>query len=389
MSLSPITSTFQRKNFLQTPHSGYHWDGSDRRFFEGWYFRVTLPEHRQSFAFMYSIDDPAGGTANVGGCAQILGANEQYFCRTFPNVKTFWADSQSLALGHWGKVNASANNSNNYIKPRYLNPEEFNATLAEGYQVTATWHQGKLQDPRTKQWCCWEYQIQPVYGWGDDTRGQLSTGGILSFLPIFEPGWQVLMAHGLATGWISWNNQRYEFNHVPAYSEKNWGGSFPSKWFWIHCNSFNKYPDLALTAAGGKRQALWWLESVAAIGIHYQNKFYEFAPWNAEVSWEVAPWGYWWMTATNDYYSVELEGMTNQSGTLVRVPTVDGLQFRCRDTTQGDLRLRLWEKNSPNSPPILQANSSLAGLETGGEPWQETWRSPVSAVSRQQEAIGY
>ena len=360
------------KQSLKTPHSGYHWDRSDRRFFEGWYFRVTLPEDRETFAFMYSIDDPAGGTANAGGCVQILGANEQYFCRSFPKVKNFWADSHELALGHWGKVSSSVDKS---LKPRYLEPDTFDAIVREGYQATATWHQGKLQDPRTGQWCRWEYEIQPVYGWGDATRGQLSTGGVLSFLPIFEPGWQILMAHGLATGWIEWNNQRYEFRHAPAYSEKNWGGSFPSQWFWINCNCFNQEPDLALTAAGGKRQALWWMESVAAIGIHYRGNFYEFAPWNAEVTWEISPWGYWWMAATNDRYAVELEGMTNRSGTLVRVPTANGLQFRCRDTTQGQLRLRLWERNSPDSQPILQTNSGLAGLETGGEPWQETWRS--------------
>ncbi|MGB8689190.1 MAG: tocopherol cyclase family protein, partial [Microcoleus sp.] len=39
---------------LETPHSGYHWDSSTRRFFEGWYYRITLPIHQQSFAFMYS-----------------------------------------------------------------------------------------------------------------------------------------------------------------------------------------------------------------------------------------------------------------------------------------------------------------------------------------------
>ena len=27
---------------LRTPHSGYHFDGSDRRFFEGWYFKVGI-----------------------------------------------------------------------------------------------------------------------------------------------------------------------------------------------------------------------------------------------------------------------------------------------------------------------------------------------------------
>ena len=88
---------------LETPHSGYHWDGSDRRFFEGWYFRVTLPAYRQTFAFMYSIDDPLGGTANAGGCAQILGPDDSYFCRTFPDVAGFWATPRQLGLGHWGR----------------------------------------------------------------------------------------------------------------------------------------------------------------------------------------------------------------------------------------------------------------------------------------------
>jgi hypothetical protein len=26
--------------FVATPHSGYHWDGTPRRFFEGWYWKV-------------------------------------------------------------------------------------------------------------------------------------------------------------------------------------------------------------------------------------------------------------------------------------------------------------------------------------------------------------
>jgi hypothetical protein len=47
------------------------------------------------------------------------------------------------------------------------------------------------------------------------------------------------MAHGLAEGWIQWGDKRYEFSAAPAYSEKNWGGGFPSKWVWIQCNTFD------------------------------------------------------------------------------------------------------------------------------------------------------
>jgi tocopherol cyclase len=331
---------------LQTPHSGYHWNGSDRRFFEGWYFRVTLPDCGQTFAFMYSIEDPQGHQPHSGGAAQILGANDEYLCRAFPDVSQFWAWKDALGVGHQGKTD-------------------------EGYQATATWHQGKLYDPVSRTWTQWQYATQPIYGWGNPARSQQSTAGWLSQLQIFEPGWQILMAHGLATGWIDWKGDRYSFTNAPAYSEKNWGGAFPQKWFWLNCNAFDDQPDLALTAGGGKRSVLGWIESVGMIGIHHQNQFYEFVPWNSTVHWEIDPWGYWHMTAHTDRHEVTLTGTTDRPGTWVRVPTPQGLAFCCRDTVNGQVSLVL--RDRPSSSVILAAQSSLCGLETGGSPWNETW----------------
>lgn len=34
-------------------------------------------------------------------------------------------------------------------------------------------------------------------------------------------------------GWIEWDGERFEFENAPSYSEKNWGGAFPRKWFWV------------------------------------------------------------------------------------------------------------------------------------------------------------
>lgn len=34
-------------------------------------------------------------------------------------------------------------------------------------------------------------------------------------------------------GWIDWDGERFEFENAPSYSEKNWGGGFPRKWFWV------------------------------------------------------------------------------------------------------------------------------------------------------------
>lgn len=341
---------------LSTPHNGYHWEGGDRRFFEGWYYRVTLPEPRQTFAFMYSIEDPSGGQPHSGGAAQILGPDDQYLCRTFPDVNKFWASTDTLALGHWGDTDLKS-------APGYLDSQLFDRHIHQGYQGTDTHHQGSLKDGTRN--CSWEYTITPVYGWGK----QQSTAGWLSFLPIFEPGWQILMAHGWATGSIDWNGTLYQFTNAPAYGEKNWGGAFPRKWFWVNCNCFDHIPDLALTAGGGKRSVLWWIESVAMVGIHYRGQFYEFVPWNAQVHWQIAPWGDWHIQADNGQFQVSLQATTTYPGTPLRAPTHHGLQFCCRDTMKGEVTLQLRQQRRL----ILEAHSSLCGLETGGGPWDETW----------------
>ena len=353
---------------LQTPHSGYHWDGRDRRFFEGWYYRVTLPPCGQTFAFMYSIEDPGGGQPYSGGSAQILGPDDGYLCRTFADPRQFWAWPHRLGLGHWRGPSP-------YPWPRFLEPNIFEQTIAEGYQGTATWHQGKLRDPRKglADAARWQYAIRPVYGWGNPHRPQQSTAGWMSALQIFEPGWQILMAHGLASGWIDWYGQRYEFQDAPAYGEKNWGGAFPKKWFWFNCNCFEGEPDLALTAGGGRRQVLGWMESVAMVGIHHRGEFYEFVPWNSSVSWQIDPWGRWQMQAETERFAVELVGTSDRPGTPLLAPTAQGLAICCQDTMLGHLELRLW--NRTRSRLILAASSYLCGLEVGGGPWQETWSS--------------
>ncbi len=359
--------SFSANHALQTPHSGFHGDGTDRSFFEGWYYRLTLPEYRQTFAFMYSIQNPSADKGFSGGAAQILGPNEEYLCRTFPKVDQFWAWTEALGHGHWRKTDLALQ------PPALLEPEIFDHHIQEGYQATATHHQGILQDPGSGQVAKWHYVVQPVYGWGQSGRKQQSTAGWLSQFQIFEPGWQILMAHGLATGWAEWNGKRYTFTNAPAYSEKNWGGAFPTKWFWLNCNAFDQEPDLALTAGGGRRQVIAWMESAAMIGIHYRGNFYEFVPWNATVAWEVSTWGSWKMRASSDGHTIEITATTAESGTFVRAPTAEGLEFVCRDTTNGQLTLKLWHKVNGKTELLLKAHSSLCCLEVGGFPWDMAW----------------
>ncbi|MCO5601500.1 hypothetical protein L7F22_055621 [Adiantum nelumboides] len=225
----------------------------------------------------------------------------------------------------------------------------------------------------------WAYSTKPVFGWGDTTSKQKATAGWLAALPVFEPHWQVCMASGLSTGWIEWGDRRFEFQDVPSYVEKNWGGTFPKKWFWAQCNAFKDAPSISLTVGGGRRYLPLTrsYEEVALVAVHYEGKFYEFVPWKGPVEWEIRPWGYWHLKAHNAHYEVELEGTTKDSGTALLCPTESGLAPLCRDTFFGDLKLVIRErtKTSSRGKVILSVTSDLAALEVGGGPWDITWKN--------------
>ncbi len=85
----------------------YHFDGSSREFFEGWYFKVSIPEVKQSFAWMYVSENPGsaaasskreGGARGPSSAAQIMGANDEYLFQDQPSVKSFWGRKCILLL---------------------------------------------------------------------------------------------------------------------------------------------------------------------------------------------------------------------------------------------------------------------------------------------------
>ena len=200
-----------------------------------------------------------------------------------------------------------------------------------------------------------------------------ATMGWLSYLPVFEPGWQILMVRGRASGYVQWRGESYEFEGVPVYAEKNWGGAFPLRWFWMQCNVFEKIPELSFVCAGGIRKVLGWQQSVGMVSLQWGDRFVTFAPENSRSHWHVQPWGQWEFGAQSDRFRVEAIGRTEEQPVAVMVPTHKGMQFNCWDTTVGSLQLRLWELTAGKWQLIVEDSSQLAGLEVGGDGWTNTW----------------
>ncbi|CAH9074244.1 unnamed protein product [Cuscuta europaea] len=399
-AVKPVYSPTPPNRPLRTPHSGYHFDGTRRQFFEGWFFKVAIPECRQSFCFMYSLENPAFtkplsvleelqyGHRFTGIGAQILGADDKYICQYTPGSTNFWADRHELVLGNTFVAQAASKPPN-----KEVSPQEFNCRVLEGFQVSPLWHQGSIRDDgrtdyvETVKTARWEYSTRPIYGWGNLGSKQKSTAGWLAAFPVFEPHWQICMAAGRSTGWIEWDGQRYEFQNAPSYSEKNWGDGFPKKWFWAQCNAFEGTDgEVSLTLGGGLRKipgpgSSSTYENAALIAVHYGGVFYEFVPWNGSVTWEISPWGHWYLTAENETHMVEVEARTSDPGTPLRAPTLEmGLAPVCRDSCFADLRLQLSERryDGTKGQGILDITSRMAGVEVGGGPWFSTWKGKTN-----------
>eukprot|EP00195_Chlamydomonas_chlamydogama_P014697 CAMPEP_0202899352 /NCGR_PEP_ID=MMETSP1392-20130828/7616_1 /ASSEMBLY_ACC=CAM_ASM_000868 /TAXON_ID=225041 /ORGANISM="Chlamydomonas chlamydogama, Strain SAG 11-48b" /LENGTH=470 /DNA_ID=CAMNT_0049585515 /DNA_START=249 /DNA_END=1661 /DNA_ORIENTATION=+ len=391
------------------PHSGYHFDGSPRRFFEGWYWRVQIPNTRQSFALIYSIEDPHAKTStpefpHAGVGVQVMGPDDGYICQFNRNTTRFWADAHDLALGAAFKAGPGRGPSPLYsgehrsdVRPlgRMVSEEDFSRLVELGFQASHTHQQGSIVSDETGASgapystvpsCSWNVRIRPVSGWGPtggSATGQKATAGWLSVLSVFEPHWQILMSHGLASGWIEWGGKRYEFKDAPTYAEKNWGGGFPSKWHWVQCNSFEGHPGTSLTAVGARRALVVGVqgveEDVGLIGIHHQGEFIELVPWTGDVEWDVDPWGRWWMRARNDRYEAVVEAScAPNAGMVLRAPTIaQGLAPFCKDTFFGTCRLRVWRRTAGSSTssttPFIDVSSNTAALEVGGGPWWSSW----------------
>lgn len=90
-----------------------------------------------------------------------------------------------------------------------------------------------------------------------------------------------------------------------AHAEKNWGAkAFPSRWWWMQCNTFEGHANLTLTSTGALREIpLVGEEQVALIGVHWKGRFLPFP----QVSWDVR-WGRWLVRGTYNEWEVEIDG---------------------------------------------------------------------------------
>jgi tocopherol cyclase len=234
------------KETIQSPHSGRHFVPSHpayrrrrfhrrRRFTEGWYYRLTIP-NVTSFAFIFSIEDPGCARSNLRlACAQVVGPNSGYLVQGSRDDTAFWASRDEAAFGCTFAIKANASRPS--TTSTQIDGNEWDQTVESGFQILPTYIKGRvdgkdgrvgdiLDDTGERFKCEFDIRVQPIVGWGGTKpEEQRSTAGWLASFPVFEPHWQILLADARASGRVVWKNTTFDFQNVPFYAEKNWGTS--------------------------------------------------------------------------------------------------------------------------------------------------------------------
>ena len=232
-----------------------------------------------------------------------------------------------------------------------------------------------------------DLDITPTVGWGGDVgkARQYSTAGWLAAFPIFEPHYQVLISNGIAKGPLNLYgndgaNETYDLTGASVYLEKNWGGSFPSKWWWLQANTGFEN-DLCVTSTGARRRLplLKEEEEVALVALHWNGEFLPFP----EIDWDVQ-WGQWTIRGRYENYYVEIDGSYDGNGFPVKCPTVSGMEDMAFETFNGLLHVKLYQ----NGNLVLEDSCDEACLEVGGTPWssknwtgQSAMKEPIKSVA--------
>ena len=411
---------------------------------------MTLPEARDNLSLIYHVYDPdLRDSPRRAAGAQVCAPGGGYLFRESADVDAFAAAPHRLALRMpMGRPDAATGADEDEDEEFFEVSDD--GRRHRGYLVASTTREDESIWPSAKrvESVEWDFSVTVEAGFGARGDGEdessssssrhKSTAGWLSALPVFEPHYQILMAHGLATGHVTVDGKKTAFANAPAYAEKNWGGAgFPSKWFWTQCNAFPKAPGVSVTATGANRGVVLVpgvREELAGILIHVPRgsasspgegtkeettetekkasadvALYQFLPIRAggeepaEVTWRVAPWGSWRVSAKTSTHECEVVCCIDPadarpgSTTVLRAPVDDhrrGMEPTCRESFRGSVTVSLWERrgrgwgSGTRGRAILNAIvSDVAAVEVGGGPWDETWegtaemREPLNTLA--------
>lgn len=181
---------FQGEKYLNT----------NKRYFEGWYFKNTNNEEGISFIPGINIDD-IGRNAFI----QVITNNSSYFINYDINTFKFKYDPFEIKIGN-----------------NIFSKDEIHIDIKDDYQKLKIYGDIKYSNSKNIKINLLKPNIM----------------GPFSYIPFMECNHSILSMKSSANGLININDKELKFNNGIGYIEKDWGYSFPKSYVWCQGNNF-------------------------------------------------------------------------------------------------------------------------------------------------------
>ena len=218
----------------------YHGWGKEKRFFEGWYYKIVSKDEKNAFAF-------------IPGVAMDENGNKQAFIQILDGKKS----------------------TSEYIKFPF---ESFKANnkkhIIEIDKNRFTTHSVNLDLPNIKG----SLEFENVTPWSSS----LFSPGIMgpfSFVPFMECYHGILSMDHLITGELLIKGKKVVFTSGRGYTEKDWGHSFPIGYVWMQSNHFSE-SKISFKCSVAKIPFKIFSFNGFIAGLWLKNKLIEFTTYN-------------------------------------------------------------------------------------------------------------
>lgn len=311
----------------------YQWDSkSIKPWYEWWYYKVILPDTRESFYFVYGIVNPWDYTGKLQGTKSYVGM---------------------------GDFKAKKIVENQYRINQFYSA--YDKTLVEIDKQTATDQKitGQLYDSDGASYS-WDISIQK--NWAFNAMGWAIGKDITNIK------WYPAQASASCTGTILSKGRLHQFINAPCYQDRNWGNSFPLWWTWIVSNHFKDNPDTVLAVGGGRPKYLdtnFPFEGVS-IGLKHKSQIYHFRPNDFDNVKVDINFGKWEITASNKNNKIEISAFAPKESFMdLKFVTPTGEVFHDYETLTGEVTIKLYQRDLLKWNLIGTLYSDAAGIEYG------------------------
>ncbi|MCE4564026.1 hypothetical protein INQ51_06855 [Maribellus sp. CM-23] len=218
----------------------YHGWGKNRKYFEGWYYKVITADEKSAFAFIPGIAMDAQGS-------------KQAFIQVLDGIKQT-SDYIRFPVEDF-------NSGANYFTTTIGN----NSFALDKMLLDLENVRGELYFANPVPW--------PNHWYSPGIMGPYA------FVPFMECYHGVLSMNHEIRGSLNIDGRDINFNGGRGYTEKDWGHSFPSAYIWMQTNHFSQQ-GVSLKASVAK---IPWLGSsfVGFIaGLYYNQEIIQFTTYN-------------------------------------------------------------------------------------------------------------